>query len=129
MEPETFARYAERRVPRYTSYPPCAHSRPVSAKPTVMRTLARAMTNVLGASGFNRASIGIQCFDPVVQRAVTRIQSFDETAAAVKALRAARIEQISFDHLYGLPGQSVATCLDTVGKALRPQPDRHTHAI
>ena len=88
------------------------------------RTLSDDMAATLGAEGFTRASIGVQCFDPVVQRAINRVQSAEETGAAVNSLRAAGIRGINFDLIYGLPHQTVASCLDTVEQALAMAPDR-----
>ncbi len=88
------------------------------------RTLTPEMTRELGASGVTRASLGVQSFDPVVQRAINRIQSFEETAAATEGLRAAGIRGVNFDLIYGLPYQSVESCLDTVRQCLALAPDR-----
>lgn len=88
------------------------------------RTLTAEMAAALGRSGFTRASLGVQSFDPEVQRAINRVQSFEETAAATAALRRNGIAGVNFDLIYGLPGQTVASCLDTVEKALRLAPDR-----
>ena len=88
------------------------------------RTLSAEMAAALGASGFNRASIGVQCFDPVVQHAINRVQSVEETETAVRSLREAGVEAINFDLIYGLPHQTVASCLDTVEQALRMKPGR-----
>ena len=88
------------------------------------RTLTPEMATTLGAAGFNRASVGVQCFDPAVQRAINRIQTFEQTAAAVAALRKADLDRISFDLIYGLPRQSVGSCLETIDKALMLEPDR-----
>jgi oxygen-independent coproporphyrinogen-3 oxidase len=88
------------------------------------RTLGPGMAEALGRAGFKRASIGIQCFDPAVQRAINRIQSFEQTEAAVAALRRAGLARINFDLIYGLPHQSIRSCLDTLEKSLRLGPDR-----
>lgn len=88
------------------------------------RTLTRGMAAALGKAGFTRASIGVQCFNPDVQQAINRVQSFEETAAAVGALRAAGIGSLNFDLIYGLPRQTIATCIATVEQALALQPDR-----
>ncbi|MBL7309406.1 radical SAM protein, partial [Escherichia coli] len=77
------------------------------------RTLTPAMTRALGAAGVSRASLGVQSFDPVVQDAIRRRQSFAETAAAVAGLRAAGVDGINLDLIYGLPHQSVASCVET----------------
>ena len=88
------------------------------------RTLAEDMAKALGDCGFNRASLGVQSFDPVVQRAINRVQSFEETAAAVQSLRANGIERLNFDLIYGLPHQTRQSCLDTIEQALALAPDR-----
>lgn len=88
------------------------------------RTLTKAMAAALGAAGFTRASLGVQSFDPVVQTAINRIQSFEQTATAAAELRRAGIGGLNFDLIYGLPHQSVASCLDTVARCLTLRPDR-----
>jgi oxygen-independent coproporphyrinogen-3 oxidase len=88
------------------------------------RTLASRMVEALGLGGVNRASLGVQSFDPAVQRAINRVQSFAETADAVARLRRAGIKGINLDLIYGLPNQTVASCLDTVKRCLVLRPDR-----
>jgi oxygen-independent coproporphyrinogen-3 oxidase len=88
------------------------------------RTLSLAMVDALVLGGVNRASLGVQSFDPVVQRAINRVQSFDETADATRRLRRAGIAGINFDLIYGLPHQTIAACLDTVGRCVALRPDR-----
>ncbi len=88
------------------------------------RTLAPAMIDALGEAGVTRASMGVQSFDPVVQRAVNRIQSAASTAAAADGLRAAGVGGINFDLIYGLPLQTVRSCVETVEQCLAMQPDR-----
>ncbi|HMM89185.1 oxygen-independent coproporphyrinogen III oxidase [Bradyrhizobium sp.] len=88
------------------------------------RTLTEQMTEALGYCGVNRASLGVQSFDPAVQRAINRMQSFEQTAASVERLRHAGVKRINFDLLYGLPLQTVDSCLDTVAKCVEHRPDR-----
>jgi oxygen-independent coproporphyrinogen III oxidase len=88
------------------------------------RTLSARMIDALALGGVNRASLGVQSFDTAVQRAINRIQSFEETAAATENLRRAGISGINFDLIYGLPHQSVASCLDTVQRCIALRPDR-----
>jgi len=66
----------------------------------------------------------VQSFDPVVQRAINRVQSYEQTASVVDMLRRAGIEGINFDLIYGLPHQTVASCLDTVRRSLALAPNR-----
>ena len=82
------------------------------------------MTAALGAGGVARASLGVQCFDPMVQSAINRVQSFEETAAAVQGLRQAGIRGINLDLIYGLPHQTVSSCIETVAQCLTLRPDR-----
>ena len=45
------------------------------------------MIEALAFGGVNRASLGVQSFDPAVQRAINRVQSFEETAVATDGFR------------------------------------------
>lgn len=88
------------------------------------RTLTKAMTKALGVAGVTRASLGVQSFDPVVQRAINRIQSFEQTARATEGLREAGIRGVNFDLIYGLPHQTVESCMDTVRQSIGLRPER-----
>jgi oxygen-independent coproporphyrinogen-3 oxidase len=88
------------------------------------RTLSREMIAALAFGGVNRASLGVQSFDAKVQRTINRVQSFEATAAATEGLRRAGISGINFDLIYGLPYQTVESCLDTVRKCVKLRPDR-----
>jgi oxygen-independent coproporphyrinogen-3 oxidase len=88
------------------------------------RTLSDAMVDALACGGVNRVSLGVQSCDPVVQRAIRRVQSFDQTAAATENLQRAGIRGINFDLIYGLPHQTEASCLDTVRQCIDLRPDR-----
>lgn len=88
------------------------------------RTVDDAMLDALAACGINRASLGVQSFDPVVQRAINRRQSLAVTAAAVEGLRARGIQGINIDLVYGLPHQTVASCTATVAEVAGLRPER-----
>jgi oxygen-independent coproporphyrinogen III oxidase len=88
------------------------------------RRLTREMIEALAYGGVNRASLGVQSFDPTVQRAINRVQSFEITRAATEGLRQAGINRISFDLIYGLPYQTVQSCLETVSRCIELLPDR-----
>ncbi|WP_445502380.1 oxygen-independent coproporphyrinogen III oxidase [Microvirga sp. G4-2] len=88
------------------------------------RTLTRTMTATLGEAGVTRASLGVQSFDPVVQRAINRIQSFEQTARATQGLRNAGVRGVNFDLIYGLPHQTIESCIDTVRQCLELRPER-----
>jgi oxygen-independent coproporphyrinogen-3 oxidase len=74
--------------------------------------------------GFNRLSLGIQDFDATVQEAVNRMQSYEEVAGLVNAARAADFKSISFDLIYGLPHQNVASFDSTLDRVIGLRPDR-----
>jgi oxygen-independent coproporphyrinogen-3 oxidase len=88
------------------------------------RTLDDEMTEALGDGGVTRASLGVQSFDPVVQKAINRIQTARQTEKAVAGLRKTGIDSINFDLIYGLPHQTVESCISTVKTALGMRPDR-----
>ncbi len=88
------------------------------------RTLAASMIDALSENGVDRASLGVQSFDPVVQAAINRLQSFEQTETAVVGLRSAGVTSINFDLIYGLPKQTVQSCVETVRLAAELRPDR-----
>ena len=79
---------------------------------------------LLGELGFNRISIGVQDFDPVVQRAVNRIQSEEETLQVIRAARANGFKSVSLDLIYGLPKQTLTGFKATLDKVIAANPDR-----
>ena len=79
---------------------------------------------LLRSLGFNRISLGVQDFDPDVQKAVNRIQSEQETLAIIEAARREGFKSISIDLIYGLPRQNVASFSRTLEKVISMQPDR-----
>jgi oxygen-independent coproporphyrinogen-3 oxidase len=79
---------------------------------------------LLGEAGFNRMSLGVQDFDPAVQKAVNRIQSEEETLEVLRAARANGFKSISVDLIYGLPHQSVASFDRTLDRIIAASPDR-----
>jgi oxygen-independent coproporphyrinogen-3 oxidase len=74
--------------------------------------------------GMTRASLGIQDFDPRVQHAINRSQSFEQTAFVVDGARARGIDSVNLDLLYGLPHQTVESVTSTLRQALQLTPDR-----
>jgi oxygen-independent coproporphyrinogen-3 oxidase len=77
-----------------------------------------------GRIGFNRASLGVQDFDPKVQRAVNRVQSVDETLQVIEACRAEGFRSVNVDLIYGLPRQTIAGFGRTLDTVLATRPDR-----
>ncbi|WP_108482808.1 oxygen-independent coproporphyrinogen III oxidase [Oceaniglobus ichthyenteri] len=84
----------------------------------------QAKIDMLAEQGMNRASIGIQDFDPSVQAAIGREQSFDTTQACVNMLRAAGVASLNADLVYGLPHQTPARFEATLNQVLGLRPDR-----
>lgn len=74
--------------------------------------------------GFNRMSLGVQDFDPRVQKSVNRIQAEDETFAVLDAARAEGFRSISIDLIYGLPFQTAESFLNTLDKIIAVGPER-----
>ncbi|MGI9412222.1 MAG: oxygen-independent coproporphyrinogen III oxidase, partial [Hyphomicrobiales bacterium] len=79
---------------------------------------------VLAEVGVTRASIGVQDFDPKVQSAINRRQSFEETRQVVAWLRDAGIAAVNLDIMYGLPHQTTNTIVRTVEQVIALAPDR-----
>jgi len=78
----------------------------------------------LAAMGFNRASLGVQDFDPEVQAAVNRIQSVEETLAVIHACRENGFKSVNVDLIYGLPKQTVTGFAKTLDTVIEARPDR-----
>ncbi|MFN7753026.1 MAG: oxygen-independent coproporphyrinogen III oxidase [Pseudomonadota bacterium] len=83
-----------------------------------------ATVAALRTLGFNRVSLGVQDFDPEVQRKVNRVQSLEETRAVVEAARAERFRSVNLDLIYGLPGQTVMSFNTTLARVVDLAPDR-----
>lgn len=85
----------------------------------------------LAAAGFNRASLGVQDFDPAVQAAVNRIQSEEQTRAVVDACRSSGFSSVNIDLIYGLPLQTLEGFDRTLDQVIAIRPDRlavHSYA-
>jgi oxygen-independent coproporphyrinogen-3 oxidase len=78
----------------------------------------------LGRLGFNRASLGVQDFDPQVQRAVNRIQSVEQTLGIIEACRGSGFRSVNVDLIYGLPHQSLEGFGRTLDTIIAVRPDR-----
>ncbi|PRA69411.1 oxygen-independent coproporphyrinogen III oxidase [Pseudomonas sp. MYb187] len=74
--------------------------------------------------GFNRVSLGVQDLDPVVQRAINRLQSLEQTRAIIEAARTLQFRSINLDLIYGLPKQTPDGFARTVDEVIKLQPDR-----
>ncbi len=76
------------------------------------------------AVGLNRASLGVQDFDPLVQEAINRAQSLELVGQCVTWLREAGVASVNLDLMYGLPHQTVDKVVKTVADAAGLAPDR-----
>ncbi len=74
--------------------------------------------------GFNRISMGIQDFNPAVQKIIRRIQPYEQTKATFDLCRQLAFESINIDLIYGLPLQTPESFLDSVDKVIALSPDR-----
>lgn len=74
--------------------------------------------------GITRASIGVQDFDPDVQAAINRPQTYEQTRDLIQALRSINISSINVDALYGLPRQDMTRLKATLEKVISLSPDR-----
>jgi oxygen-independent coproporphyrinogen III oxidase len=88
------------------------------------RTVDPERIHSLRRQGFNRLSLGVQDFDPEVQKAVNRIQPEALTLDAIGAAREAGFRSVSIDLIYGLPKQSAVTMTQTLAKVISASPDR-----
>lgn len=88
------------------------------------RTVSPERVHSLRQQGFNRISLGVQDFDPDVQRAVNRVQPEAETVAIIDAARAAGFRSVSIDLIYGLPKQTLVSMAQTLDKVIQASPDR-----
>ncbi len=88
------------------------------------RTVRPGMLDKLAALGFNRVSLGVQDFDPVVQKATNRVQPVAMVEQTVQAARASGFGSINFDLIYGLPKQNVASFTQTLDEVIRLAPER-----
>ncbi len=88
------------------------------------RGLTQSTVESLKLAGVTRASIGLQDSDPEVQRAINRIQTEQESLAAVHMLRGAGIQELNVDLVYGLPLQTILKWEATLNFAMRLNPDR-----
>ncbi len=88
------------------------------------RTVSPADIGELARAGFNRASLGVQDFDPDVQQAVNRMQGVEQTRAVIDACRHYGFRSVNIDLIYGLPKQTLAGFSRTLETVVAMRPDR-----
>ena len=91
----------------------------VDPRETNSRTIAQ-----LRQLGFNRISLGLQDFDPDVQKAVNRLQSKEQTFAVLEAARKEGFGSVNIDLIYGLPLQTVQSFRHHFEQVLEYAPER-----
>lgn len=89
---------------------------PTEASPALLDTLL--------SYGMNRASIGVQDFDPRVQKAIGRLQSFQQTSDVVHHLKSGKLDSLNMDLLYGLPFQTQESLSLSLQEVMSLLPDR-----
>lgn len=88
------------------------------------RTATEDYVRELQLAGVNRASIGVQSYEPKVQEAINRIQPYETTKQVIEWLRAHNITRINMDLMYGLPFQDTAEIERMVDLTVDLQPNR-----
>ena len=88
------------------------------------RRTSREQLEVLADLGFRRVSMGVQDFDPEVQRLVNRIQPLEQTRDLTLAARELGYTSVNYDLIYGLPKQSLDSFSQSIAKTIELRPDR-----
>ena len=92
----------------------------VEANPeTVTQRLARMLRQL----GVNRISLGVQSFQPPLLAILDRVAQPDTVRRAFYHLRDAGFDNISFDLIYGIPGQTAAELEADLADALELGPE------
>jgi oxygen-independent coproporphyrinogen-3 oxidase len=97
------------------SIPVSVETSPFTAQPDKLALLRER--------GVNRISIGVQSFNVAEVKAVGRAQIADSVSQALKHIRAAGFPILNIDLMYGLPGQTVESWLESLHVALSYQPE------
>ncbi|GAB4026721.1 oxygen-independent coproporphyrinogen III oxidase [Spirosoma koreense] len=84
----------------------------------------REHLEILYNRGFRRVSFGVQDYDPVVQRAIHRLQPLANVRQVTEWARQLGYTSISHDLVFGLPFQTPESIQDTIFKTLTLYPDR-----
>ena len=88
---------------------------PDSITPRLLRKLRN--------EGFNRVSLGVQCSDNAILKAIGRPHDYEDAVAAVKMIRKAGYKNLSLDLIYGLPDQNLESWQNTLRQVLSLQPE------
>lgn len=74
--------------------------------------------------GFNRISLGIQDFDPQVQKAINRIQPYELICDLMQEINRFKFASVNFDLIYGLPHQNIERIKQTLDRVIKLGPSR-----
>lgn len=88
------------------------------------RTSTQEFCEEVARLGFNRISLGVQDFNPVVQKLINRNQTHEMTFEMVTLLRKLSFNSFNFDLVYGLPGQSMEGWEKTIEQVIDLRPNR-----
>jgi oxygen-independent coproporphyrinogen III oxidase len=88
------------------------------------RVTSREHLETLRKLGFNRLSMGIQDFNPLVQKTINRVQPYALTRDLIQSARNLGFDSVNVDLIYGLPHQTAETFAHTVDQILELTPDR-----
>ena len=88
------------------------------------RVTTTAHLDALRAVGLSRISLGVQDFDPIVQEAIGRVQSVEQTRALIEHARGIGVGSVNIDLIYGLPHQTEASFARTIETVLELAPER-----
>jgi oxygen-independent coproporphyrinogen-3 oxidase len=88
------------------------------------RSVDAEKLSILRECGFNRVSLGVQDFNPDIQRAVNRLQSTEITQSAIESARGLGFKSVNIDLMYGLPLQTIDTFTETLKQTIAMSPDR-----
>ena len=88
------------------------------------RTVSKEKVRKIYDLGFRRVSLGVQDFNPLVQKLIHRIQSYEMVRDVTENCRNLRISSVNFDLIYGLPKQGIKEISHTMDQTLKLRPDR-----
>lgn len=81
-------------------------------------TVTKEKLATLRQSGVNRISFGVQSFEDRLLKKIGRLHTAAQAVEAVLMAQAVGFDNISLDLMYALPGQTMESLADSVGRAL-----------
>jgi oxygen-independent coproporphyrinogen-3 oxidase len=88
------------------------------------RTVDGHRLALLRELGFNRLSLGVQDFDPVVQKAVHREQTYAQVESLMQSAQTLGFSSVNLDLIYGLPMQTLSSWEVTMRSVVQLRPER-----